>query len=29
VTLMLQIDWLAGAMNFIVGLFLAEGQTWQ
>jgi hypothetical protein len=29
VTLMLQINWLAGAMNFIVGLFTAEGQTWQ
>jgi len=26
---MLQINWLAGAMNFIVGLFTAEGQTWQ
>jgi len=25
---MLQIDWLAGAMNFIVGLFTAEGQVW-
>jgi len=25
---MLQIDWLAGMMNFIANLFMAEGQTW-
>jgi hypothetical protein len=28
VTLMLQIDWLAGMMNFIANLFMAEGQNW-
>jgi hypothetical protein len=25
---MLQIDWLAGMMNFIANLFMAEGQNW-
>jgi len=25
---MLQIDWLAGVMNLITNLFMAEGQNW-
>jgi hypothetical protein len=29
VTLMLQINWLASAMTFIAGLFMAEGQDWK
>jgi hypothetical protein len=28
VTLMMQISWLAAAINFVAGLFMAEGQNW-
>jgi hypothetical protein len=28
VTLVLQISWLAATINFVAGLFMAEGQTW-
>jgi len=26
---MLQINWLASAMTFVAGLFMAEGQDWK
>jgi hypothetical protein len=29
VTLMMQISWLAATINFVAGLFMAEGQDWK